>query len=235
MSKRNTKPQRRAAKRGKLAPAVVDRYDELGIAEFSFRSHGLALMPLAQLLCDCKVNDLLAGTGQALIEWLLQLSAESLAGSKSKSKVESRARLLALQLFDAPILGVLERLAAGLLPSSPAWPSRSSWTRQMARCELYSRSRRSSALNCPRSVQASASARMRRLSSALNVRRSRRSCSGLATTSVGLSGETGLGMTLSTSPSNRTYISGILCLTHFIGTEGQQHSNRVASGCWSGI
>ena len=47
MSKRSTKSPRRGAKRGKLAPVVLERHDELGIAEF-FRSHGLALMPLAQ-------------------------------------------------------------------------------------------------------------------------------------------------------------------------------------------
>ena len=91
MSKRNTKPQRRAAKRGKLAPMVVDRQDEMGIAEF-FRSHGLALMPLAQLLCECKLklNELLAGAGQALVEWLLQLSAESLVGPKSQGREVER-------------------------------------------------------------------------------------------------------------------------------------------------
>ena len=91
MSKRTTKPQRRGVKRSKLAPVIIDRHDELGIAEF-FRSHGLALMPLAQLLSDCKVklNDLLAGAGQALIEWLLQLSAESLAGPKSQGREVER-------------------------------------------------------------------------------------------------------------------------------------------------
>jgi len=91
MSKRNTKSQRRAVKRGKLAPVVIDRDDELGMSEF-FRSHGLALMPLTQLVSECKVklNELLAGAGQALIEWLLQLSAESLAGPKSQGREVER-------------------------------------------------------------------------------------------------------------------------------------------------
>jgi transposase-like protein len=91
MSKRNMKPVRRAVRRGRSSAAVVNREDELGIAEF-FRSHGLALMPLAQLLSECKVklNDLLAGAGQALIEWLLQLSAESLAGPKSQGREVER-------------------------------------------------------------------------------------------------------------------------------------------------
>jgi hypothetical protein len=91
MSKRSTKSPRRGAKRGKPASMVLERHDELGIAEF-FRSHGLALMPLAQLLAECKVklNDLLAGAGQALIEWLLQLSAESVAGPKSQGRAVER-------------------------------------------------------------------------------------------------------------------------------------------------
>lgn len=91
MSKRNMKPVRRAVRRGRSSAAVVNREDELGIAEF-FGSHGLALMPLAQLLSECKVklNDLLAGAGQALIEWLLQLSAESLAGPKSQGREVER-------------------------------------------------------------------------------------------------------------------------------------------------
>jgi putative transposase len=87
MSKRNTKSSRRGAKRGKRTAVVVDRHDELGIAEF-FRTQGLALMPLAQLLSECKLklNDLLAGAGQALIEWLLQLSAQAVAGPKSQGR-----------------------------------------------------------------------------------------------------------------------------------------------------
>jgi hypothetical protein len=66
MSKRSTKSPRRGVKRSKRAPVVLERHDELGIAEF-LRSHGLALMPLAHLLADCKLklNDLLAGAGQA--------------------------------------------------------------------------------------------------------------------------------------------------------------------------
>ena len=72
-------------------------------------------------------------------------------------------------------LASLSSLRPDFLPSKPLCPSRSNCARQIASCELYSRSLRSSALNCPRSVQASASARMRRLSSALNVRRTRRS------------------------------------------------------------
>ena len=91
MSKRTTKSAGRVAKRGKFAPVVLEGHDELGIAEF-FRSQGLALMPLAQLLSECKLklNDVLAGAGQALIEWLLQLSAESVAGPKSQGREVER-------------------------------------------------------------------------------------------------------------------------------------------------
>jgi putative transposase len=108
MSKRNTKPQRRGVKRGKLAPVVLEGQDELGIAEF-FRSHGLALMPLAQLLAECKLklNDLLAGAGQALIEELLQLSAESLAGPKSQGREVERELVWYGQ--QAGRVGLLER------------------------------------------------------------------------------------------------------------------------------
>lgn len=91
MSKRSTKSTRRGVKRGKRTPLVLERHDELGIAEF-LRTHGLALMPLAQLLAECKVklNDLLAGAGQALIEWLLQLSAHAVAGAKSQGREVER-------------------------------------------------------------------------------------------------------------------------------------------------
>jgi putative transposase len=108
MSKRNTKPQRRGVKRGKLAPVVLGRDDELGIAEF-LRSQGLALMPLAQLLGECKLklNDLLAGAGQALIEWLLQLSAESVAGPKSQGREVERQLVWHGQ--QAGRVGLLER------------------------------------------------------------------------------------------------------------------------------
>jgi transposase-like protein len=108
MSKRSTKSPRRGVKRGKRAPVVLERQDELGIAEF-FRSHGLALMPLAQLLCECKLklNDLLAGAGQALIEWLLQLSAESVAGPKSQGRAVERELVWYGQ--QAGRVGLLER------------------------------------------------------------------------------------------------------------------------------
>jgi transposase-like protein len=87
---------------------VLERHDELGISEF-FRSHGLALMPLAHLLGECKLklNDLLAGAGQALIEWLLQLSAESLAGPKSQGREVERQLVWYGQ--QAGRVGLLER------------------------------------------------------------------------------------------------------------------------------
>jgi putative transposase len=108
MSKRNTKPQRRGVKRGKLAPVVLGRDDELGIAQF-LRGQGLALMPLAQLLSECKLklNDVLAGAGQALIEWLLQLSAESVAGPKSQGREVERQLVWHGQ--QAGRVGLLER------------------------------------------------------------------------------------------------------------------------------
>jgi putative transposase len=108
MSKRNTKPQRRGVKRGKLAPVVMGRDDELGIAQF-LRSQGLALMPLAQLLGEykLKLNDLLAGAGQALIEWLLHLSAESMAGPKSQGREVERQLVWHGQ--QAGRVGLLER------------------------------------------------------------------------------------------------------------------------------
>jgi hypothetical protein len=67
-------------------------------------------------------------------------------------------------------------------------------------------SRRSRAANCPRSVQPSASATTRRLFSAEKCRRTWRSCSGLATAPVRRSGEIGLSMRCSPSPSNHTHI-----------------------------
>lgn len=76
-------------------------------------------------------------------------------------------------------LGSLNGLRPGSLASNPASPSRCSCARHVASWELYSRSRRSSLASCPRSVQALASARRRRLSSAEKRRRSRRSYSGL--------------------------------------------------------
>jgi putative transposase len=91
MSKRNTKRPGRARVRGKAFPQVLDRRDEAGIAEF-FHAHGLALMPLAQLLAECKLklNDLLAEAGQALIECLLMLSAQAVAGPKSQGREVER-------------------------------------------------------------------------------------------------------------------------------------------------
>lgn len=108
MSKRNMKAVRRAVRRGRSSAAVVNREDELGIAEF-FRSRGLALMPLVQLLSECKVklNDVLAGAGQGLIEWLLQLSAESLAGPKSQGREVERQLVWYGQ--QAGRVGLLER------------------------------------------------------------------------------------------------------------------------------
>lgn len=91
MSKRNTKRPRRVSARSKRAALVMDRQDDTGIAQF-FSEHGLALMPLAQLLTECKVklNDLLANTGRALIESLLMLSAHSVAGAKSQGREVER-------------------------------------------------------------------------------------------------------------------------------------------------
>jgi putative transposase len=108
MSKRNTKSPHRAVKRRKLAPVVLERDDALGIAEF-LRGQGLALMPLAQLLAECKLklNDLLAGAGQALIECLLQLSAESVAGPKSQGREVERPLVWYGQ--QAGRVGLLER------------------------------------------------------------------------------------------------------------------------------
>jgi putative transposase len=91
MSKRSTKRPGRARARGRSAPQVLDRRDEASIAEF-FHAHGLALMPLAQLLSECKLklNDLLAEAGQALIECLLTLSAQTVAGPKSQGREVER-------------------------------------------------------------------------------------------------------------------------------------------------
>lgn len=91
MSKRNTKRSGRVSTRRRSAALVIDRRDDVGIAQF-FGSHGMALMPLAQLLSECKVklNDLLADAGRALIEWLLVLSAHSVAGAKSQGREVER-------------------------------------------------------------------------------------------------------------------------------------------------
>lgn len=91
MSKRNTKHSRRVKVCGKTAPIVIDRQDDARIAEF-FGAHGLSLMPLVQMLSECKVklNDVLADAGRSLIEWLLTLSAQSVAGPKSQGREVAR-------------------------------------------------------------------------------------------------------------------------------------------------
>lgn len=91
MRNRNTKRPGRARVRGRSLSQVLDRRDEAGIAEF-FHAHGVALMPLAQLLAECKLklNDLLAEAGQALVEWLLTLSAQAVAGPKSQGREVER-------------------------------------------------------------------------------------------------------------------------------------------------
>ena len=63
MNKRNTKSRGRARGRRAPAPKVLDRHDEAGIAEF-FDAHGMALMPRAQMLAECKarLNDVMAVT-----------------------------------------------------------------------------------------------------------------------------------------------------------------------------
>jgi len=90
MSKRNTKHSRRGKVRSRTAPMVVNDQDDARIAEF-FGAHGLSLMSLAQMLSECKVklNDLLAH-GRSLMEWLLTLSAQSLAGPKSQRREVAR-------------------------------------------------------------------------------------------------------------------------------------------------
>lgn len=91
MSKRNMKSHGRARSRRRPAPQVLDRHDEAGIAQF-FAEHGLALMPLAQMLSQCKLklNDVMAEAGQALVEWLLELSAHSVAGARSQGREVDR-------------------------------------------------------------------------------------------------------------------------------------------------
>ncbi len=91
MSKRNTKRTGRVSARCRSAALVIDHQDDAGIAQF-FSSHGMALMPLAQLLSECKVklSDLLADAGRGLIECLLMLSAQSVAGAKSQGREVER-------------------------------------------------------------------------------------------------------------------------------------------------
>ncbi len=91
MSKRNTKRTGRVSARRRSAALVIDRRDDAGVAEF-FSSHGMALMPLAQLLSECKVklSELLADAGRGLIECLLILSAQSVAGAKSQGREVER-------------------------------------------------------------------------------------------------------------------------------------------------
>ena len=128
----------------------------------------------------------------------LFLQLDQLLGNE---QLAPKLALVAFQLFDAPIFAVLERFAARLLRGQ---------TRLALLLQLHAPSGKlgavqplptqSSAVKRPRSVQRSASATMRRFSSAEKRRRGLRSCSGFATTSVRASGETGPGMTSALRP-----------------------------------
>src|SRR2546422_11469609 len=122
--------------------------------------------------------------------------------------------LVVLELLVAPVLGIFERLAArtSWLPDqttrrAPAGHAR--WQAGSCAGALCATTQKALRARC--SYQPPPG--MRRLSAAEKRRRGRRSCSGLASTSVRPWGETGLGMEFSNSPLNATYILGNPCLT----------------------
>jgi hypothetical protein len=76
MSKRRTNRPGRARVRNRSAAQVLDRRDEVNIAEF-FHAHASPLMPLRKLRSECRLNlnDLLAGASQTLIAKVARLDS----------------------------------------------------------------------------------------------------------------------------------------------------------------